>query len=267
MLERNGRGVRLTDAAQLLVGHADRMLQLVERAEADLEARHDAVVGRLSAAAFATAVRGLGATALRSLRVAHPDLRVELSEQERGESVPAVARGEIDLAIAQDWFDAPLPLPGNLARADVLDVVDAALAAEHPLAPCRTRHHRARRRAMGELAARVRLPQLVAAYAARVRDRTGRRLRRGRTPNPARPRRGWDRRRDDPRLGRGPAPEGVRIVPVDLTRSRRIYPVWRERRPPTGRRGNGRRPAGRRVIGSSIPFYREFEQSVMTNRH
>ncbi|MEO1087200.1 MAG: LysR family transcriptional regulator, partial [Acidobacteriota bacterium] len=33
LLERQGRGVRLTDAAHLLVGHADRILSLVEQAE------------------------------------------------------------------------------------------------------------------------------------------------------------------------------------------------------------------------------------------
>src|ERR1700730_14989747 len=59
LLERRGRGVRLTDAAELLVEHADRLLSLAERAQADLEAHRGAVAGRLTFAAFATAARGL----------------------------------------------------------------------------------------------------------------------------------------------------------------------------------------------------------------
>ncbi|MGH3377140.1 MAG: LysR family transcriptional regulator, partial [Actinoallomurus sp.] len=47
LLERSGRGVRLTDAAELLVTHASRMLALAERAQADLEAHSGAVAGRL----------------------------------------------------------------------------------------------------------------------------------------------------------------------------------------------------------------------------
>src|ERR1043165_7860184 len=50
LLERSGRGVKLTDAAELLVGHAERILSLVEVAKADLEAHRGAVVGEVSVA-------------------------------------------------------------------------------------------------------------------------------------------------------------------------------------------------------------------------
>jgi DNA-binding transcriptional LysR family regulator len=135
LLERSGRGVRLTDAAELLVTHADRMLALAERAQADLEAHSGAVAGRLRLAAFATAARGLVPAALRDLRQDHPRLRVGLEEAEPHETVPRVARGDLDLAIAQDWFNAPLALPGGLNRAGLLeDVADVALPEGHPLA-------------------------------------------------------------------------------------------------------------------------------------
>src|ERR671935_54956 len=64
LLERNGRGVRLTDAAELLVRHAERILALVEEAQSDLEAHRGTAVGELSVAAFPTAIRGLMAAAL-----------------------------------------------------------------------------------------------------------------------------------------------------------------------------------------------------------
>lgn len=135
LLERNGRGVRLTDAATLLAAHAERILAMVEAAESDLEAHRGAVVGELAVAAFPTAARGLVPPALRALAVEHPRLRVCLREQEPHATVPLAGRGEIDLGIVQDWFNVPLAIPDGLVKAPLLeDVADVALPAGHPLA-------------------------------------------------------------------------------------------------------------------------------------
>lgn len=135
LLERNGRGVRLTDAAELLVAHADRILSLVERAKADLEAHRGSVVGQLSVAAFPTAVRGLMPAALRSLRAEHPDLRVLLNEEDPMRSMPLVSRGDFDMAVVQDWNNDPIPLPDGLHKGVICDdVADVALPESHPLA-------------------------------------------------------------------------------------------------------------------------------------
>ncbi|WP_033323307.1 LysR family transcriptional regulator [Actinomadura atramentaria] len=135
LLERHGRGVRLTDAAELLVEHAENILSLVERAQADLEAHRGAVVGRLTVAAFATAVRGLVPGALRGLAVDHPDLRVQVREADPMQSMPLVARGDLDMAVVQDWNNQPLPLPEGLQKGLIGDdVADVALPPGHPLA-------------------------------------------------------------------------------------------------------------------------------------
>src|SRR5262249_34123219 len=111
MLERNGRGGRLTDAAELLGEHAERLLSVVEVAEADLEAHRGTVVGQLTMGAFPTAARGLGPLALVRLRERHPQLRVLLSEYDPLASIPLVARGDLDLAVVQDWNNEPLAIP------------------------------------------------------------------------------------------------------------------------------------------------------------
>jgi len=135
LLERKGRGVRLTDAAELLVGHADRILSLVEEARADLEAHRGAVVGEVWVAAFPTAVRGLVPGALARLRDAHPQLRVRVREEDPAQSIPLVLRGDIDLAVIQEWDNDPVGLPEGLARGRVCeDPADVALHAGHPLA-------------------------------------------------------------------------------------------------------------------------------------
>src|SRR5437016_7888261 len=69
LLERNGRGVRLTDAATLLIGFADRAMSIIEQAETALDARRNAVAGPITIAAFATAARGLAPAAISRLRL------------------------------------------------------------------------------------------------------------------------------------------------------------------------------------------------------
>ncbi|GGK79764.1 LysR family transcriptional regulator [Planomonospora parontospora subsp. parontospora] len=135
LLERSGRGVRLTDAAGLLADHAERILALVETAEADFEALRGEVVGRLGIGAFPTAARGLLPQALVRLRERHPDLTLRLHEREPERMVREVSRGELDLAVIQDWMNRPLAVPEGLSRATLFDdIADVVLPVGHPLA-------------------------------------------------------------------------------------------------------------------------------------
>lgn len=135
LVERNGRGIRLTDAAGVLAEHAERILAMVETAEADFEALRGAVVGRLNVGAFPTAARGLMPQALTLLKQRHPDLQVHLNEREPERQLREVARGELDLAVVQDWLNRPMAVPDGLSRATLLDdIADVILPADHPLA-------------------------------------------------------------------------------------------------------------------------------------
>ncbi|KRV49855.1 LysR family transcriptional regulator [Wenjunlia vitaminophila] len=135
LLTRNGRGVRLTDAARVLAQHAGRILSQMEAAEADLEAHRGSVVGDLVIGAFPTAARGLGPRALSTLSRDHGRLRASLYEMEPDESLPRLRRGDVDVAIVTDWANAPLAIPQGLARSRLCDdVVDVALPSDHPLA-------------------------------------------------------------------------------------------------------------------------------------
>ena len=73
LLERAGRGVRLTDAAIVLVGHAEVLLERAELAEAELAAAAGSVAGRARIASFqSVAIRLAGArdAALAARRLA-----------------------------------------------------------------------------------------------------------------------------------------------------------------------------------------------------
>jgi molybdate transport repressor ModE-like protein len=229
MLEKNGRGVRLTDAAELLVKHADRIIALVEQAEAELEAHRDVVIGDLSLAAFSTAARGLVPQALIRLRTMHPELRVELSELEAEVTIAMVSRGDLDLAIVVDWQNAPLNVPEGLTRSPLLDdYADIALPLDHPLADRKeleleeiaagpwiswsrgsicdqwllyTLRSRAIEPHIAHMAAEYQTQLTLVAAGLGISV--------------------------VPRLGRGVVPAGVRIVPVRPWLSRHVYAIWR----------------------------------------
>ncbi|MET9499093.1 LysR family transcriptional regulator [Streptomyces sp. NPDC006552] len=135
LLAKHGRGVRLTDAGRLLADHGARILSQVELAQSDLEAQRGQVVGELRLSAFPTAARGLFPAALAALRAGHPQLRVRSQELEPEAGIAGVIRGDLDMAVVLDWHNKPMPLPGGLAKASILDdPADIAMPAGHPLA-------------------------------------------------------------------------------------------------------------------------------------
>jgi DNA-binding transcriptional LysR family regulator len=135
LLERNGRGVRLTQAGVLLVRHATRILSAVESAEAELDEQRGTVSGEFGVGVFATAARGLMPGVIATLAQRHPDLEVRMYEVEPEAALAQVGRGELDLAVVQDWESVPLPKVDGVACLELgLDVLDVALPADHPFA-------------------------------------------------------------------------------------------------------------------------------------
>ena len=135
LLERSGRGVKLTDSASLLVSHTEQLLVVMERAEAEFDARRDAIVGQVSVAAFSTAIRGLAPVALRYLEKVHPQLKVVLNEREPQLAMSLLTRGDVDVVIATDWINAPLPSVQGLSKTTLMDdIADIALPIGHKLA-------------------------------------------------------------------------------------------------------------------------------------
>src|SRR5690242_8053160 len=135
LLERAGRGVVLTGHGRHLVDAGARLLADLEAVEAGLHRRAGTVSGRLRGTAFATAVRGLVAPAVRDLRDAHPDLTLALTEREPWDTVDLVASGQTDLGVVHTWGDLPIAIPDHLCADTVaLDVADVVVPAGHRLA-------------------------------------------------------------------------------------------------------------------------------------
>jgi DNA-binding transcriptional LysR family regulator len=135
LLERVGRNVRLTAAAQTLVIHADALLARIEEAEADLQATAELITGTVRVAAIQSAGLYLLAPALRRLSNEHPALRVEVFDAEPETSMPSLALGSIDMVLADQYPFLPrAPDP----RLDIEPLLEEqfhiVLPAGHPLA-------------------------------------------------------------------------------------------------------------------------------------
>jgi DNA-binding transcriptional LysR family regulator len=135
LLERAGRGVRLTDSALALVEHAGALLERAALAEADLAAAAGTVTGRGRIAAFQSVALNLALPAMQALAREAPRLRCELIEAEPEHSLPALALGDVDLVLGDEWRHQPRRLPEGLQRHDLLvDRVLLVLPARHPVA-------------------------------------------------------------------------------------------------------------------------------------
>jgi DNA-binding transcriptional LysR family regulator len=119
LLKRAGRGVRLTDAALVLVDHARVLLERAEVAESELAAASGQVVGRARIGAFQSVSMFIAGPAIAALATSAPGLRTELIEAEPEEALPALALGDYDLVLADEWQHQPRPHIRGLDRRDL----------------------------------------------------------------------------------------------------------------------------------------------------
>ena len=136
LLERTGRNVRLTDAGRVLVRHAATLLDGLEAAEAEvaaIAAGHPAGVVRVSA--FQSAFLRIVAPAVAALARSHPDIRVEVTEAEVEESVPALRLRQLDAVVGDEYSGQPRPVHSDLTRESLVrEQVRVVLPETHPQA-------------------------------------------------------------------------------------------------------------------------------------
>ena len=134
LLERVGRNVRLTAAGQVLVRHANTLLDGMEAAEAELAGlAAGRVAGRVRVAAFQSALLRLVAPAIRALADSHPDIRVEATEVEVEQAVPALRLQRLDVVVGDEYDGQPRTVHADLLREPLLrERIQIVLAADHP---------------------------------------------------------------------------------------------------------------------------------------
>src|SRR5947207_6091407 len=131
LIERHPRGIRLTDAGEALVRHADKILARLAEAEAELEAIAGLRGGRLRLGSFPTAGATLMPKAIAEFSSRHPGVELSLAEAEPDESLPRLKAGELDLILVDD---SPLTDDEDVEYTHLLDdPLHLALHPDHPL--------------------------------------------------------------------------------------------------------------------------------------
>ncbi|GAA1934968.1 LysR family transcriptional regulator [Kitasatospora viridis] len=135
LLAREGRGVRLTAAGEILVCHADAVLAQLERAEADLAAYASGARGEVTVASFATGISQVLVPAIGTLARTAPGVRLKVLDAEGDASLPMLLDGLADLVMAVEYRGAPRPEDQRLTRFPLFaEPFRAVLPLDHRLA-------------------------------------------------------------------------------------------------------------------------------------
>jgi molybdate transport repressor ModE-like protein len=117
LLERAGRGVRLTEAGRMLAERAEEIIGRLDAAEAELAAHVGLREGRVRLAAFPSALGTLVPAAAAWLESETPGLDLRLTEAEPPEALRMLRAGYVDAALVfqhyQEGIDDAPPSPAE----------------------------------------------------------------------------------------------------------------------------------------------------------
>jgi DNA-binding transcriptional LysR family regulator len=132
LIERMPRGIRLTEAGRILVGHTDAILGRMAAARTQIDAVARLQAGRLRIGSFSTANATVVPRAIAGFTRDHPGVELSLTEGVSSSLIPRLRAGELDLALATDPAESDLE---DLVTAELVeDPMLVALPLGHPLA-------------------------------------------------------------------------------------------------------------------------------------
>ncbi|PGH48684.1 LysR substrate-binding domain-containing protein [Streptomyces sp. Ru87] len=121
LLRPDGRRVRLTPAAHILLRHAETLHAQWEEARAELAADAGRLTGTLRLCGVSSAVAGLVAPAVTRLRRAHPGLGTEIREEESGDCFRLLLAEETDVAVVLPGAGVPPVTDPRFEQRPLLD--------------------------------------------------------------------------------------------------------------------------------------------------
>ncbi|MFM9372793.1 LysR family transcriptional regulator [Streptomyces sp. Da 82-17] len=135
LLVHQGRGIRLTNAARILLRHAELLQEQWELARAELAAAGSEPAGQVTLCGFSTAASTLLPPAAAALRDAHPHVTVRIIEAEPDRCFDLLLAQEADLALLVVTADSPPMTDGRFDQQPLLDdPLDLVVPRDHPLA-------------------------------------------------------------------------------------------------------------------------------------
>lgn len=103
LLEKVGRRVRLTPNADMLVRHAEVVLDRLEQAEAEIAAGSGQLHGTFRVGCFTSVMLALMPTVLSQLAQDHPALTIEADDSVQRSTASALLAGEFDLVLSEQY--------------------------------------------------------------------------------------------------------------------------------------------------------------------
>ncbi|MFI7275439.1 LysR family transcriptional regulator [Streptomyces sp. NPDC049879] len=135
LVEPQGRGIRLTAAAHLVVQHGDALVARWEEAESALEAYRQGEAGLLRMCGFPSALTSLIVPAAALLRARHPGLTVEVAQCEAPQGFDMLMSTDADIAVLAPPDGFPHPGDSRFDQESLLEEpLDLLVPAGHPLA-------------------------------------------------------------------------------------------------------------------------------------
>ncbi len=133
LLVRVGRRVRITPAGELLVVHAREILDQMEAAQAELDGLTTHPAGLVRLAAFPSSMPRLIIPLAEQLRRAFPAVQLEIHELEPDRTIPALQRGDVDVALTAHPAEQRLVADPALAVESLMvDPIVLVLSADRP---------------------------------------------------------------------------------------------------------------------------------------
>jgi len=135
MLEPDGRRVRLTEAAKLLLSHAHQIFAHMEYAESDLAAYRRGDAGTVRLGTFSSAIKSIAVPVVSDL-ARRSRLRVEIREVEPENAIDGLLARHVDVAVTLAIGDVLVGQDDQRMHSEHLldDVMDVALPFGHRLA-------------------------------------------------------------------------------------------------------------------------------------
>jgi DNA-binding transcriptional LysR family regulator len=134
LLEPDGRRVRLTPQAEILVQHVEAILERLDQAEADMARAAGEIAGTFRIATFQTVMVALMPAVLTALRTDHSRLTLELTHADPDEALSRLQVREFDLVVDEVFAGQPLTR-STLVKQSVLLRDQMRLAVPPPGSP------------------------------------------------------------------------------------------------------------------------------------
>lgn len=117
LVERSGRGVKLTDAGRLLAGRAEEILGRLDAAEQELAAHVGQREERIRVAGFPSALATVVPAAAARLRAEYPGVELLLAEAEPHGALRMLRAGRVDVALVFSYQQSKATGDGQSAGA------------------------------------------------------------------------------------------------------------------------------------------------------